>query len=192
MASRKSKVKFDIAAALPAPNQAGMCKTKCGKKSSTSDGWCATCYAKFKKGYYIFSGDISPVIIRKQQAIAEKRMRREARKVAKQLELIKESLSTKLTSIHLKVLPTQSPEADKPKYCEKLAFWTSDTVCYSRLFIVNNKRCNKCKIHDASFEALLQFVENYDAKGSEITAAQDINATDDSARTNATDTASNQ
>jgi hypothetical protein len=190
MASRKSKIKFDAIAAMPAPATSGMCKTKCAKKASTTDGWCASCYAKFQKGYFTVGGDISPAVLKKQKDIAERKARREARRSAKRLESVKETIKTKITSNHLRVLSVSSPEADKPKYCEKLSFWTSDTVCYSRLFIVNNKRCSKCKIHDPSLETLLQFMENYDAQGTEIAAAQNFNTADDTAATRPSTTAS--
>src|SRR3990172_2457468 len=165
---------------LPISNVAdavAMCKTGCGRKSSISEKWCSVCYARFKRGYYTVNGEISLDVARKQKQLEEKREKRELRRGLKRAAEIKERLQSTLTSAHLKVLSVQNPETGKPQYCDRLSFWTSDVVCYSRLLVSKNKRCAKCSLHDASLEMLLKFMESDYGKTTAIAATQDSDKT---------------
>jgi hypothetical protein len=190
MASKKSKIKFE--ATLPdkvsvTPKQPSLCKTKCGRKGLNGDGWCSSCYAKHKKGYYLSTGEVSPDILKRQRELEAKRKKRAVRKAARMLESVKQDLCQKLTPSVLKVLATTDDQLDKPVYCEKLAFWTSDAICYSRLFITQNKKCSKCKVHDNKLDDLITSVEDIYAKTTTApatetsTSAADSTGSDDTA-----------
>ncbi len=151
------------------------CKTKCGKPS-TVEGWCTVCYSKFKRGYFTASGSLSPEVIKQQKEKAEKAAKKAARLAQKRHEFLKEELGSRLNSSHLKILADQVPESTQQHYCEALSFWTSDTVCYSRLFISKNKKCAKCKVHNDKLESLHTFMENCNGKESTETAKSEIEA----------------
>lgn len=167
-----TKIKFESESVQLKKNDNKLCKTGCGKKC-LQNGWCGRCYAKYAKGHYTADGQISPDILRKKRQEEIKKEQRDSKRLARRIEIVKEELKTKLNSNLLKILSDTNPESNKPKHCERLAFWTSDTVCYSRLFITQNKKCNKCKIHDSSVESLLSFVENSNVKDAKIATAED-------------------
>jgi glycerol kinase len=166
-----------------------LCKTKCGRKGAVADGWCSICFAKYQKGRFTSSGEIHPDVIRKQRMIEEKKKKLEVKRAKRKLSIIKEELSSKLTSSKLKILTENYPDMNKPKYCKSLEFWTSDTVCYSRLFVTNNKKCVKCKVHDSSLENLLQLTEcDYDETAA-TTATKDQHTASDAINTDKSSTA---
>jgi hypothetical protein len=181
MASKKIPIKFELVReAKAAPSKAlsvQPCRTKCGKKGAY-EGWCAACYSKYKKGVYTSDGSLSPAAIKRQKEVDDKKRKKEVRREVVKLETVKEDLAKSLTPSILKVLSSENPDMDKPKYCERLAFWTSDSICYSRLFISQNKKCSKCKLHNKSLDSLLQLVEKNNDKNIEITTTQEERQTD--------------
>jgi hypothetical protein len=176
MAAKKSKIRFETDPKQKVQTPPPLCKTKCGRNGMVVDGWCSACFAKHKKGYFTSSGELHPDILRKQRELEEKRKKRAIRRAARELKSIKDALCQKLTLPVLKVLNVANQEMDKPKYCEKLDFWTSDTVCYSRLFITQHKKCAKCTVHNSSLENLLNLTEEIYAK-SPASAATETDAT---------------
>lgn len=140
---------------MPRPKKAViLCKTKCGRKA-TENNWCGRCFAKFQKGYFTESGAVHPDILWKEKLKAERQAKRANKQKQLLLEETKEQIKQRLDTKLLKIITDQSPDMSQPKYCDALSFWTSDAICYSRLYISLNKNCARCKLHDGTAEALL-------------------------------------
>lgn len=162
----------------PEKRPKGLCITGCNRLESR-DGWCPICYVKFKKGIFTAEGRLSPEAIGRQLArkkkaelAAQRKAGREERRKRKALEAVKSSLSEGLTSKHLAIIGQTTEGFLAPQYCERLTFWTNEAICFSRLFIADNRKCHKCKIHENSYEKVLKLMEDIDVKGTEITTTE--------------------
>lgn len=127
------------------------CKTGCGE-AAQDNGWCRKCHTKYKKGYFIASGEVNPAILAKIKAKEEKQ-KIQAIKVAHK------NIFKIITPSNLRALEAAAPDMNSAKYCKQLEFWTSDVVCYSRLFLRDYKDCYGCKIHNDSFISLNEKLE---------------------------------
>jgi hypothetical protein len=155
------------------------CITGCGRKPRTED-FCSNCYVKFLRGHFRKDGSKHPDIVAKEKALEIKRAKRQLKANAKKIEDDKQHLRKYLSRDLLKVLQNTDPETDKSKFCPHWDFWTSDAICYGRLFILNKKDCDRCHEHDGKIEMLKTFVkEQLDDKklsGEGNTAATTTNA----------------
>lgn len=134
------------------------CKTRCGRLART-DGFCGTCYIKYRKGDLLEDGQKSGALKAKEKKEKEK----EKRKVLKTIKKKKERLSEELTKNHLEVLK-EKPEYTEVKGCPLYNFWTSDVICFNRLYVDKRRKCLKCTVHNDKVDVLIDLLEDKDGK----------------------------
>lgn len=161
MAKKTKNVDVPLFPDLPVKRKKKLksCITGCGRKPRT-DNFCGNCYTKFLKGHFLKNGTKHPDVIAKEKAIAIKREKKSHRENLKNKLKEKEFLKTNFTKDLLKVLQDSDTSVAAPKYCPHWDFWTSDAICYGRLFISKKKDCEDCHDHDSKFSNLKTFIED--------------------------------
>lgn len=147
---------------LPAEKEVKIkkCKTGCDRKARIV-GFCGICYTKYLKGYFLKTGKKHPDILEKEKQQKLAKQKKAIKKEANNRKRDKEELKKVFTKDLLKILQTVEPSTAATKPCPHLDFWTSDAICYNRLFIINRRECENCKDHDHSVPHLLEFIKEH-------------------------------
>lgn len=137
------------------------CKVQECSRPSVKDGFCGWCHKKYLKGIYSISGELSlkaqAEASRKNMLKQKKDKKEKQKEIAEKKNKIKGRLSTNL----LKVLQQEDSNTDKPFYCNALGFFTSNSVCFARMFIFQrHNECLKCQLHDDKLDALNKFLDS--------------------------------
>lgn len=147
---------------IPAEPTSNICKVpNCDKKVRT-DGFCFFCYSRHSRGLVNNDGKKTNKAIAEEKKVAKLKEKAAKRIKERQMEADKDFISKNLTKDRLKILQTKYPENTKPWYCEKLSFFTSNDICFYRIYTAERKNpdCLKCKIHDDKLGILKEFISS--------------------------------
>jgi len=101
-------------------------------------GFCGWCHNKFKKK--LISSDGSKI---------------------RSIDEVKADIEAKFSMDKLKLYQVSYPDSMKSFGCPKLNFFVEEASCLRRIFIDKNKKeCRKCKVHEAKFARLEQYLDD--------------------------------
>lgn len=136
------------------------CKVEDCSRPSIKDGFCGWCLKKHIVGKYDHFGALSlKEQIKLNQKISKQKNKEKKEKQA-QIDLKKKDIKGRLTTGLLKVLQEDNADLKKTFYCNKLDFFSSEAVCFARMFIFEKpKECMKCNVHDLKLDGIIEVLK---------------------------------